>query len=197
MSCSPFDVRDYVLRELTGEERRQMESHLKGCSECREEAERLRLTEAALLTLRDEEIPQRIGFVSDKVFEPSPLARWWQALWGSAARLGFASAAMLSVAIVVAALSRPAPAPPAMSRTELARLETQFQARLNQAVQQAVAESEARQEQKTRELLAATEKRYEMERQTLMLQVEENLEFLQKRFNAARMMASAQIGAAR
>src|SRR5258708_37318755 len=69
------------------------------------------MTQAALFSLRDEEIPQRIAFVSDKVFEPSPWRRWWSAFWGSTARLSFASAAMLSAAILVSALNRPAPAP--------------------------------------------------------------------------------------
>ena len=35
---------------------------------------RVRLTLDALSTLREEEVPRRIAFVSDKVFEP----RWWQ-----------------------------------------------------------------------------------------------------------------------
>ena len=74
MSCSPFDLRDYFLKELTDPQQRQVEAHVKTCPPCREELERLRLTEAALSALRDEEIPQRIAFVSDKIFEPSPLA---------------------------------------------------------------------------------------------------------------------------
>lgn len=192
MSCSPFDVRDYFLRELTDGERRQTEIHLKGCPECREELERLRLTEAALLTLRDEEIPQRIGFVSDKVFEPSASRRWWQAFWGSAARLGFASAAMLSVALLVAALSRPAPAPqPAaasLSQAEVSRLEANFTARMRQAV----ADTEARQEKKTEELLAASEKRQEAEQKALIVALDENLNYLQKRMNVARYSAAIQ-----
>ena len=98
MSCSPFDLRDYHFRELTEDERRQTEVHVRTCAACREELERLRGTEAALLMVPDEEIPQRIGFVSDPVFAPSPLRRAWSAFWGSAARLGFASAAMLSAA---------------------------------------------------------------------------------------------------
>ena len=73
MSCSPFDLRDYYLKELTDPQQRQVESHVKDCSACREELERLRLTQAALFSLRDEEIPQRIAFVSDPVFEPSVL----------------------------------------------------------------------------------------------------------------------------
>ena len=99
MSCSPFDLRDYFLKELVPEERVQVDGHLKGCLGCREELDRLQLTEAALFSLRDEEIPQRIAFVSDKIFEPSPMRRWFDAFWGSTARLGFASAALLSCSI--------------------------------------------------------------------------------------------------
>ena len=76
MSCSPFDLRDYFLQELTDPQQRQVEAHVKTCQACREELDRLRLTEAALFSLRDEEIPQRIAFVSDKIFEPSPWRRW-------------------------------------------------------------------------------------------------------------------------
>jgi anti-sigma factor RsiW len=201
MSCSPFDLRDYFLRELTDAERRQMEVHLKGCPECREELERLRITEAALLTLGEEEIPQRIGFVSDKVFEPSALRRWWQAFWGSAARLGFASAAMLSVALLVATLGRPAPAPPIAQGTaaqvDTAKLETAFSARLHEAVRQAVAESEARQAKKTDELLAAIEKRNQetnRARSLELVRLEENVDYLQRKFNTVRSIASAQLG---
>src|ERR1035438_2905432 len=110
MSCSPFDLRDYFLRELADPQQRQVEDHVKVCQQCREELDRLRITEAALFSLRDEEIPQRIAFVSDKIFEPSPWRRWWAAFWASKARLGFASACLLSAAIVVYAF-RPVPAP--------------------------------------------------------------------------------------
>ena len=41
---------------------------------CREELATLRLTLDTLSTLREEEIPRRIAFVSDQIFEP----RWWQ-----------------------------------------------------------------------------------------------------------------------
>ena len=68
---------------------------------CREELERLKLTHTALVALSDEEMPQRIGFVSDKVFDPSPVRRWFAGFWTSTARLGFVSAAMLSGAILV------------------------------------------------------------------------------------------------
>ncbi len=97
MSCSPFDLRDYFLKELSDPQQRQVEAHVKDCPACRQELEQLQLTQTALFSLRDEEIPQRIAFVSDPVFEPSSAQRWWAAFWGSPARLGFAGAAMLSV----------------------------------------------------------------------------------------------------
>jgi hypothetical protein len=112
MKCSPFDLKDFFLKELTDPQAAQVEEHIHTCPECREEFDRLRLTEAALFSLRDEEIPQRIAFVSDKIFEPSPWRRWISGFWGSAGRLGFASAAMLSAAIVFSSVNKtPASAP--------------------------------------------------------------------------------------
>ncbi|MGD1090363.1 MAG: hypothetical protein ABSB35_00065 [Bryobacteraceae bacterium] len=52
----------------------------------------LRLTLDALSSLREEEVPRRIAFVSDKVFE----ARWWQVFL----RPSFAAALVLALAIV-------------------------------------------------------------------------------------------------
>ena len=107
MSCSPFDLRDYYLKELTDPQQRQVEAHVKDCFACRQELDQLRLTQAALFSLRDEEIPQRIAFVSDPVFEPSGARRWWNAFWGSSGRLGFASAALLSAALLISSFARP------------------------------------------------------------------------------------------
>ena len=192
MSCSPFNLRDYHFRELPEDESRQVEGHLKSCVACREELERLRITQAALLSVRDEEIPQRIAFVSDKVFEPSTLRRWWSAFWGSAARLGFASAAMLSVALLVSALSRPAPAPPP-PRVDLVRLQAEWNAHIDTAIRQAVAEAEARQSRKTSDLLAAAEKRNELDHRAVMLEVSENLEIMRKHLNRM-ILASNEYG---
>jgi anti-sigma factor RsiW len=143
MSCSPFDLRDYYLKELTDPQQREVEAHVKDCPACREELQQLRLTQAALFALRDEEIPQRIAFVSDPVFEPSPARRWWAAFWGSSARLGFASAAMLSAAILVATLAHTGGGVAAgLSYAEVDR-----------RIQQAVYASEARQTAKTTQLV--------------------------------------------
>src|SRR5258708_27014007 len=95
MSCSPFDLRDYLFGELPTGDRRTMDLHLADCTRCREELDSLDMTQRVLMSVREEEPPRRIAFVSDKVFEPT----WWQRLWSSG-RVGFASAALLSMAIV-------------------------------------------------------------------------------------------------
>jgi hypothetical protein len=154
MSCSPFDLRDYFLQELADPHRRlQVEAHVKACAPCREELDRLRITEAALRCMTDEEIPQRIAFVSDKIFEPSPWRRRLAAFWNSGARLGFVSAAMLSASLLVFAL-KPAPTPvigvmraavpaavtvtQASASPQAAVSEADIQQRIQAAVEQAV-----------------------------------------------------------
>jgi len=187
MSCPPFDLRDYYFKDLAENERRLTEVHVKTCTHCREELDRLRGTETALLALPDEEIPQRIGFVSDPVFQASAFRRGWETFWGSAARLGFASAALLSLALVVFSLNRPAPQDKfsATARASVMRavLETEVSARLNDAVTKAVAQSEARQASQTRELLAASERRHALETQSMMVRVQEYLDVEKKRMN--------------
>ena len=59
----------------------------------------MRLTLDALSTLREEEAPRRIAFVSDKVFEP----RWWQRIWSPT----FAGACVIALAVLVHALIQP------------------------------------------------------------------------------------------
>src|SRR6476660_9291968 len=104
MSCisadSKPDWKAYVLRELSPDESRQAETHLATCSTCHEEVATLRLTLDTLSALREEEVPRRIAFVSDKVFEP----RWWQRVLNPT----FAAAALLSAAILVHGAMRPA-----------------------------------------------------------------------------------------
>lgn len=196
MSCSPFDLRDYYFKDLAENERRLTEVHVKTCASCREELDRLRGTETALLALPDEEIPQRIGFVSDPVFQPSAFRRGWDALWGSAARLGFASAAMLSAALVVFSLTRPvprAPAPaPAVTRVAL---EAKVSKRVNDAVAKAVAESEARQARQTQELLAASDKRHALETQAMIMRVDQYIE-VEKKLRDTSIVASNEAGSA-
>jgi anti-sigma factor RsiW len=191
MSCSPFDLKDYFLKELPNPQRREVEGHLTGCQVCREELDRLHMTQAALFSLRDEEIPQRIAFVSDKVFEPSPLRRWWNAFWGSTARLGFASAAILSAAILVSALTRPAPAPApnAVAVVSQAEVERQVRASVASAVANAVAEVEVRQSAKTNQLVADLQRSNEEARRGLWLAAEE-FDRMQRKAGNSRLAVS-------
>ena len=181
MSCSPFDLRDYVLKELSDAERKQVDAHVKGCGGCREEVERLRLTEAALFSLREEEIPQRIAFVSDKIFEPSPWRRGWAAFWASTARLGFASAALLSLALMVFSLARTAgtPAGPASARVTVQPAsvsDAEIQQRVQLAVDKAIADHEARLEKAFDQRIADVERR----NQAMLLSAASELRFMQR-----------------
>ena len=160
MSCSPFDLRDYYLKELTDPQQRQVESHVKDCPACREELQQLRLTAAALMSLPEEEIPQRIAFVSDPVFEPSRAQRWWAAFWGSASRLGFAGAAMLSAALIFATVVRTPGA--GISASEVDR-----------RISRAVAASEERQTAKTTQLVHDLAQRADTEHNLRLVAEEE------------------------
>ena len=194
MNCSPFDLQDYFLKELPNPHQREVEGHLTRCPVCREELDRLHMTQAALFSLRDEEIPQRIAFVSDKVFEPSPLRRWWNAFWGSSARLGFASAAILSAAILVSTLTRPAPAPAPQAASPVAALthaeiEQQVRASVATAVARAVADVEARQSAKTNQLVADLQRSNEEARRGLWLAAEE-FDRMQRKAGNSRLAVS-------
>ena len=97
MAKTPYDLRDYLFDELSREQRAEVEAHLASSLEARQELERLQITRKALLSLPEEEIPRRIAFVSDKVFEPSRASRFWRGLWAPAERMGWAPAAALLV----------------------------------------------------------------------------------------------------
>jgi hypothetical protein len=142
MSCSPFDLRDFFLKELPLPQALQVEDHVRGCPACAEELDRLRLTEAALMSLREEEMPRRIAFVPDPALEPAGWKRAWAAFWNSGPRLGFASTAMLSVALIIFAVTRPAQAPaPPVQTAPISSAEVQQ--RVDDAVHQATRESRA------------------------------------------------------
>jgi anti-sigma factor RsiW len=192
MSCSPFDLKDFFFGELESADRAAMEAHLRECRGCREELDRLRLTQAALGALREEEPPRRIAFVSDKIFEP----RWWQAWWRSAPRLGFAAAAMLSVALLAHTFIRPAPNAPVARIGSAAietRVETETARRVEAAVQAAIAESEARQARKASEMVEAARRDLEFQRQADRVAFQETLTLLQKRYNLL-LVASNEYG---
>ena len=93
-------IRDYAFDELAASERAAVERHLAECASCAAELDRLRLTTAALRVLPDREPPQRIAFVSDKVFAPSRF-------WNFSPWLGLASTGVMAVALVITVYHRP------------------------------------------------------------------------------------------
>jgi anti-sigma factor RsiW len=144
-SCS-IDLRAFVLGEMTQREKGAVEDHVRACRSCRDELERLTLTHSSLAMLEDEEPPRRIAFVSDRVFEP----RWWQTIWHSGPAMGFASAALLAVAILAHGFARPVvtASAPAVDQAQIerrveARLNAQFHAELTKAVDEAQAKQSA------------------------------------------------------
>jgi anti-sigma factor RsiW len=194
MSCSPTDLKDYLFGELEPARRAQLEAHVGECRPCREELDRLRLTEAALHALPEEEPPRRIAFVSDKVFEP----RWWHAWRQSGPRLAFAGAAMLSVAILVHGFVRPpvvmAPAGHAEAAAIEARVNAEVARRIETALQAAVAESEQRQAKKAGEMVEAVRRDVEFQRRADRVAFEEAFTVLQKKYNNVLMLASSEPG---
>src|SRR6266576_5880288 len=125
------DWKAYLLGELNPEVSRQAEAHLAACSICHEEVATLRLTLDTLSTLREEEVPRRIAFVSDKVFEP----RWWQRVFSPT----FAAGALVAAAILIHGSLRPG------------------QAQVDAAVTKAVAQVEAQHAQDTQIIQAMSD----------------------------------------
>jgi anti-sigma factor RsiW len=194
MTCHELDWNGYVLGEAPASERARMAEHAAKCPSCREELERLELTRATLRMLPEEEIPRRIAFVSDKVFE----ATWWQRLWARGPGWGFASAALLAAAIVThgfaARPAAPAVAPGLTEAQVQARIESELSRRVGELVAQAVAASEARQtEQTVKAVQAAVDierKNFAMQRQADMLAVEDNLRLIRKQMSRAMYLAT-------
>lgn len=176
MSCKLEDRRpdwkSYALGELDAHARQEAESHVAACADCQDELAGFRLTLDAMATLREEELPRRIAFVSDKVFEP----RWYEKLSQAFLRPSFAAAGLIAAAILVHAFVRPvlAPAnvPPAVAQADTsaiesrvtaevtARLQSEMAAAVNNAVTKAVADTEKRDDLRTAQLLSASDRRY-------------------------------------
>src|SRR5258706_7972878 len=120
MSCKLEDRPDwkaYTLGELDALARQEAESHVVACSDCQDELAGLRMTLDTMATLRDEELPRRIAFVSDKVFEP----RWYEKLF---LRPSFAAAAGIAAAILAHAFVRPVGTPANAPFQAIAQVDT-------------------------------------------------------------------------
>ncbi|MBS1832329.1 MAG: hypothetical protein JST65_06445 [Acidobacteria bacterium] len=192
MDCGQLDLKAFSLGEATAAERKSVESHVKSCEGCREELSRLELMFASLGALREEEVPKRIAFVSDKVFEPT----WWQRIWNSGPQLGFASAGMLAAALVFHGVAmRPQAAPVIQQVASSAQPQQQqpqqqqpqvSEEQIQKRIDQAVALAEERQLKRTTDLLQAAEKRSEMDRQALLLAMEDQNAILLRKVNTFR-----------
>ena len=182
MENSPIDLNAYALGEASPAERDAAAAMLAQSFEAREDFERLQLTLTALNGIRDEEMPRRIAFVSDPVFEPS----WWQRFLGSAPKLGFAGASLLAASITAHGfLLRPVPqqiASPVASIRQ-ADVDTAVAKAVSTAVQSIDARAEARVQKQVHLALAEAEKRYSTERQMMAVSFEENLGILRKQMN--------------
>jgi hypothetical protein len=177
MSCKLEDRRpdwkSYALGELDARARQDAESHVAACADCQDELAGLRVTLDAMATLREEELPRRIAFVSDKVFEP----RWYEKLTQTFLRPSFAAAAVIAAAILVHAFVRPVGAPnittaqvdtqaieSRVTADVTAHLQSEMAAAVNTAVNtavtKAVADTEKRDDHRTALLLSAADRRY-------------------------------------
>jgi anti-sigma factor RsiW len=185
MSCA-IDLKAYVVGEVTEREKLAVEDHIRACRVCHDELDRLNFTRSALASLEDEEPPRRIAFVSDRVFEP----RWWQTMWHSGPAMGFASAALLSLAILTHGFARPVTQAPNPSVDTV-----QIQRTVDAAVTKAVNESQAKQSAEFAKVLNATEARFELQRQSDLATVQQAAEYYQKQM--ARFVVANNEGPAR
>jgi hypothetical protein len=188
MNCSSEDLKGYFLGEVASREKAAIEDHVRACQNCREELDRLKLTQTALLALEEEEVPQRIAFVSDKVFEP----RWYQTIWRSGPAMGFASAALLAAAILVhgfvqQGFARPAGAAPMTATLDTARIEQRIErevgARLDAVVAKAVSDAQAKQAAEFAKVLDTTETRFEARRKADLATIQQAAEYYEKQMN--------------
>jgi len=178
MDHSQIDLNAYALGEGTPAERAAAAAHLAKSPEAALDFERLQMTLTALQGLRDEEVPRRIAFVSDPVFERS----LWQRFWSSGPRVAFGAAAMLACAITAHGfLVRPVAQPVLTTTAQIS------QADVDAVVQKAVQAIEVRTENRVRQEVSLavnkTEKRFTQEIQMMAASFQENDTLLRKQMN--------------
>jgi len=197
MNCSSEDLKAYFLGELSARDKAPVEDHVRACQNCSEELDRLKLTHTALLALEEEEVPRRISFVSDKVFEP----RWYETIWRSGPAMGFGSAVILAAAILVhgftvqgfagqgfagQGFARPAAAPAtlAVDTAQIEqRIEREVNARLDAVVAKSVNDAQAKQAAEFAKVLDATEKRFESRRQADLATVQQAAKYYEQKMS--------------
>ena len=175
---SDIDLKAYFFGELPEDERRRVAAHLETDAAALAELARLEATQSMLGFVQDEELPRRIAFVSDKVFEPT----WWQRFWASGAQLGFASATLLALAVVSHGwLSRPI-VQPLTATVDAAVVRAVVAEEMGKRVQVPVAQSTDA--ATTSKLIAVAlkevERRAELDRAADRLTIEENFNLLRR-----------------
>ncbi|MGO9240672.1 MAG: hypothetical protein ACLQBJ_07655 [Bryobacteraceae bacterium] len=192
MECHEFDFRGYALGELPVAEAAECERHCGACEQCRLELGRWQATLAAVQSLPQVEPPRRIVFVSDPIL-PEP---WWRRMWKAGPQLGFASAAMLSLAIVThGVLARPpaatAPAPQAAIEAAAQR---EVERRVQAEMRPVVAEMARQLNEREKLDLANYEQRAEKKRETDLQAIRYAFEKSDQRLNFILQSASRRSG---
>jgi hypothetical protein len=188
MNVTTEVLKDYVFGELDAAERRAVEAAVAADGALREELARLQVTQSALFSLREEELPRRIAFVSDKVFAP----KWWQVWLNSGPRLGFASAALLAGAIVFhgfAAAPRVAPAPAATF--DQAKFEQRISEEVTRVLPAALEQAEQRHRTQLASAIKEAEGKYERLRREDQMNMEASYSLFREK-QAAMMVSYAQ-----
>lgn len=184
-----IDLKDYVFGELSAAERREVEAACSADPALREELARLQVTQSALFSLRDEELPRRIAFVSDKVFEP----KWWQVWLNSGPRMAFASAALLAAAIVFhgTAVPQTAPAAPVTAGMDQAAFEKRIQEEVTRVLPAALEKAEQRHRTQLASAIKEAEGKYQRLRQEDQMNMEASYSLFREK-QAAMMVSYAQ-----
>jgi anti-sigma-K factor RskA len=189
MSPDSEKLHDYLLGELPAAEREAMAARLRTDATLQEEARELESTLLALRSVPDEEPPRRIAFIADQPAAP----RWYERWLASAPRLAFASAAMMSVAMLGHGwLVRTAPVQPVSTLQAVQGLsEEDVDLRIAKAVNSARRDWEQSAGEKLRAESALqvkseverVEKRLDSEYRFQLASLEENARIMQKQFN--------------
>jgi len=188
MSCPDIDCKGYILNELPAPERRRVEAHIASCAACGEELRQLKAMLGVLELAPAREPLRPIRFVAEAVAEPG----WWVRFWRSGPQLGFASAAMLSLALMVNAFvprtvaQAPAPAPvvqqASAAQVDESKVRAEVEARVRAELKPVMAQMDER--------LKAYEERSAKQRNTDMRDVSLAFEAMQKRVNSLNLMTA-------
>lgn len=184
-----IDLKDYVFGELDAAGRRAVEAACAADPALREELARLQVTQSALFSLREEELPRRIAFVSDKVFEP----KWWQVWLNSGPRMAFASAALLAAAIVFhgSVPQTVAPSAPVAASMDQAAFEKRIAEEVTRVLPVALEKAEQRHRTQLASAIKEAEGKYQKLRQEDQMNMEASYSLFREK-QAAMMVSYAQ-----